>query len=84
MTTDATHEAPLRRPEEGRLLGGVAAGLADHFDLDVTIVRLAIVLLALSGGAGLMLYIAAWLLIPAEGEDRSVLSDLVDSSRRAA
>ncbi|MBO0892931.1 MAG: PspC domain-containing protein, partial [Acidimicrobiales bacterium] len=66
-----------------RLIGGVASGLARHFDLDVTVVRLAFVLVTLLGGFGVPLYVAAWLLIPEEGSDQSVLSELISSARPA-
>jgi phage shock protein C len=79
MTTNATNET-LRRPRDGRLLAGVAAGLAEHFDVDVTLVRLAIAVATLLGGLGVPLYLAAWLLIPEEGSDHSVLADLLAPS----
>lgn len=74
---------PLRRLTSDRLIGGVASGLARHFDLDVTVVRLAFVLVTLLGGFGVPLYVAAWLLIPEEGSDQSVLSELISSARPA-
>jgi len=74
-----THQAtfPLYRAREGQILGGVAAGLARYLDLDVSLVRIVIVVLALIGGVGVPLYLAAWLLIPEEGTSRSVLADLL-------
>lgn len=54
----------LRRPDSGRILGGVAAGIAEYLDVDVWVVRLVLVALALLGGVGIPLYLAAWLLIP--------------------
>lgn len=54
----------LYRSREDRVLGGVAAGLGDYFGIDPTIVRLAWVLLTLWGGAGLVLYFIAWVLVP--------------------
>ena len=57
---------PLRRPQEGRILAGVAAGLADHLGWDVALVRLLIVVATLvTQGLGLIAYLAAALLIPA-------------------
>src|SRR5438105_1411881 len=44
---------PLLRPFNGRILTGVAAGLADYLDIDVTIVRVAFCVLAVIGGAGI-------------------------------
>jgi len=71
MTINANHPDPesltrIRRSVDGRTFGGVAAGLATFFGLDVTHVRMAFVVLALLGGAGLPLYLAGWALIPEE------------------
>ncbi len=67
-TTDApgTTRPPLKRPREGRILAGVAAGLADHLGLDVALVRLlTVVLVLITQGLGLLAYVAAAFLIPA-------------------
>ncbi len=56
----------LVRPREGRVLGGVCAGLGRYFNLDPIIFRIGAIVLVLVGGAGLLAYIAAVLLIPAE------------------
>ncbi|HEY1634306.1 MAG TPA: PspC domain-containing protein [Acidimicrobiales bacterium] len=71
----------LRRPHAGRMLAGVAAGIADHLDLDVTLVRIVLVVLAFVGGLAVPLYLAAWLLIPDEGADVSMAEELVDRFR---
>jgi phage shock protein PspC (stress-responsive transcriptional regulator) len=77
---DTVHgRPPLRRLAPGRILGGVAAGLADYFDVDVTIARIAFVVLTFVGGAGIPLYLAGWLLIPEEGSDQSLASELLQS-----
>jgi signal transduction histidine kinase len=54
----------LRRPADGRLVGGVAAGLAEHLGLPVLAVRAGFVVLTAFGGAGLMIYGALWFLTP--------------------
>ncbi len=56
----------LRRSAHHRILGGVAGGLAEYLGIDAAIVRVAFVVLALLGGGGIVLYLAGWLLIPAE------------------
>ncbi|MGO9335588.1 MAG: PspC domain-containing protein [Acidimicrobiales bacterium] len=71
----------LRRAGEGAMLGGVAAGLAAYFDLDVTLVRIAIFALSFLGGAGVPLYVAAWLLIPEEGSDVAIAADILNHAR---
>ena len=48
------------RPAEGRVIAGVCAGIAQALDVDVTLVRLVFALLALAGGAGILLYLALW------------------------
>lgn len=57
-----------RRPAEGKL-GGVCAGIAAYLDTDVTVVRLVWVILSVVPGViigGLIAYIVAWILLPAE------------------
>ncbi len=53
------------------MLGGVAGGLGDYFNIDPLLVRIGFVGLMIFGGAGLVLYVAGWLLIPAEGQEAS-------------
>jgi signal transduction histidine kinase len=48
------------RPAEGRVIAGVCAGIAQALAVDVTLVRLVFALLALAGGAGILLYLALW------------------------
>lgn len=67
-------EAPPRRlvrVDEGRWLGGVAAGLGRYFDVNPLVYRIAFAALAFAGGTGILLYLAAWLVIPAEGNEDS-------------
>jgi len=70
-------EQRLHRALRGRMLAGVAAGLADYFDVDPTIVRVAFVALALVGGLAVPLYLAGWLLIPDEETDVSLAEELL-------
>ena len=75
QTSHAPYEsAPreLSRPVHGRMLGGVAAGLARYLDVDVTVIRILFAALTLVGGAAVLVYLAAWLLIPEDGADQSI------------
>jgi len=54
----------LRRTTGDRKVAGVAGGLARHLDIDPVILRVAFVVLAFFGGAGLILYAAGWALVP--------------------
>ncbi|MDQ1620281.1 MAG: hypothetical protein QOE19_2850 [Actinomycetota bacterium] len=67
----ATAPRRLVRMSNGRLLAGVARGLADHLGVDVLIIRVLFVVLALAGGAGFVMYGGFWVFAPLEpgGED---------------
>jgi phage shock protein C len=57
----------LYRSKNDRMLGGVCAGLGEHFDIDPTVIRLVwAVITVLSIGTGVLVYIIAWILIPEE------------------
>jgi phage shock protein PspC (stress-responsive transcriptional regulator) len=58
----------LIRPREGRVVAGVAQGLADRYDLPVLLLRIAFVVLIFAGGLGVALYAAGWFLIRSEDE----------------
>ena len=73
---------PLRRAHQGRMLGGVCAGLAGYLGFDVTIVRVAFAGFTFLGGAGVPLYLACLLLIPEEGSDQSIAGSLFSSAER--
>ena len=74
-------EARLHRGLRGRMVAGVASGLADYFDVDPTIVRVGFVALAFVGGLAVPLYLAGWLLIPDEDTDLSVAEELLARER---
>lgn len=60
-----THER-LYRSQTEKVIGGVAGGLADYFDIDVVLARVVFVLLALFGGGGVLIYIVLWIVIPSQ------------------
>jgi phage shock protein C len=47
-----------------RMIGGVCGGIGEYFDIDPTVIRVAWVIFALMGGAGLIAYLIAWIIIP--------------------
>ena len=74
----------LVRSRKGRMLAGVCAGAADYFDMDVTLVRVIVaVVCVITGGAGVLAYLAAWLIIPGEGEKTSVAQNIVGKNQNA-
>jgi len=54
----------LRRSRRDRVIGGVCGGLGRYLDVDPVLVRIAAVALTLSGGAGVLIYMIAWAVIP--------------------
>jgi phage shock protein C len=56
----------LMRSSTDKKLGGVCAGLANYFDMDVTLVRVLWLLVVLCGGTGILLYVILWLVLPLE------------------
>jgi phage shock protein PspC (stress-responsive transcriptional regulator) len=84
MTTEQPQAAQsprlLRRRATNRVIGGVAAGIADYMNIDPVLVRAIFVGLVVFGGAGVLLYLGAWLLIPVQGQDQSPLEQAVPGS----
>ena len=75
---------PLRRRQQGRLAGGVAAGLSARTGIRANVIRIAFVLTSLPGGFGAAVYVLAWLLIPAEGEQTNIASRALADRRGIA
>jgi signal transduction histidine kinase len=62
----------LVRSRDDRLVAGVAGGLARSTGLDVTLIRVVLVLLALASGFGLFAYVVAWLVLPVDGQSGTI------------
>ena len=73
----------LSRTREGRVVAGVCGGIAAYFGIDPTLVRLGFALLTIFGGAGVLLYLVAWIVIPEEGGDGSSIAESFVSKRRS-
>ena len=67
MATKKTKVKKLLRSRSNRMMAGICAGIADYFNVDPTLIRLLWVLLVfLSLGTGILVYIIAWIIIPEE------------------
>jgi phage shock protein C len=59
--------APLRRVRQDRVVAGVLAGIARHFDLDVSLLRVVYVIATIcTAFVGVVIYLMAWVVIPEE------------------
>jgi phage shock protein C len=64
------------RSRADKKIAGVCAGLAEYFDLDVTLVRVLCVFIALATGVcpGVVTYLLAWIIVPSEAELKPALA----------
>jgi phage shock protein C len=74
----------LVRSRKGRMAAGICAGIADYFGLDVTLVRVIVAVASvMTGGAGVLAYLVAWMIIPGEGEKTSIAQDVLGKKQHA-
>ena len=62
----------LYRSTSDKKIAGVCGGLGEYFDIDPTIIRLLWVSVSLAFGSGIIAYILAWIIVPAEPVARVV------------
>ena len=56
----------LYRSRSQRMIAGVSGGLGEYLNIDATVIRLIFVIAALWGGAGIIVYLVMWLMVPEE------------------
>ena len=66
---DAPGPRELRRSRENRVIAGVCGGLGEYLGVDPVLIRIATVVLVFVGGAGIVAYMVAWLVMPDAAED---------------
>lgn len=72
----------LVRSRSDRMVAGVCAGLANYFNVDVTLVRVLVAAIAIiTGGAGVLAYLVAWALIPDEDKLAPKAEDAASSNQ---
>ena len=71
----------LERSRSDRMLAGVCGGLARYFDIHPAVYRVGFVVLTLLGGAGILIYLAAALVMPDEGQEDSIATAALRSRR---
>jgi phage shock protein C len=73
----------LVRTRDGRIVAGVCSGLGEYFGIDANLIRVIVaVLTVFTGGVGALAYLAAWVVIPEEGEKSSIAENMVNKNRR--
>jgi phage shock protein PspC (stress-responsive transcriptional regulator) len=71
----------LFRARDGRMVAGVASGLAAYFGVDVNLVRLVFGVFSIFYGLGVLLYLIAWAILPEEAGGKSIVEDLINRHR---
>jgi phage shock protein PspC (stress-responsive transcriptional regulator) len=79
--TDSAQIKRLERSSSDRMAAGVAGGLGRYFDLNPAVFRLGFVILTLLGGTGILVYLAAILVIPDEGNEHSIAAQVLAERR---
>ena len=74
---DSNRGKRILRRKDGRMVAGVCAGLADYFGIDVNLVRLGFGVFTIFYGFGVLVYAAAWAILPEEGGEGSILESLL-------
>lgn len=81
----------LYRSRRDAVIAGVCGGLAEYFGVDPSLVRLSVLLTVFLGGAGVVVYLVAWLIVPANPEQKpspafdrnqKIKEDVVEELRR--
>jgi phage shock protein PspC (stress-responsive transcriptional regulator) len=82
---DGTNERKqLVRPREGRMVAGVCAGIGEYLGIDANIIRVVFAALTIfSIGAGALVYLIAWAVVPEEGEKKSIAENYLDKSKKS-
>lgn len=84
MSEHTLHTPIVKRLERSRsekMLAGVCGGLGRYFDIAPAVFRLGFVVLTVLGGAGILVYLAAVLVMPKEGEEASIAEDILRKRR---
>ena len=68
-----TNSEKIYRLKDDYIIAGICSGLAKHFNIDPTIVRLIFILLSLGGGSGILIYLILWFVVPKEeGKEKEI------------
>ena len=74
----------LVRPREGRMIAGVCAGIGEYLGIDANIIRLVFAVLTIfSIGAGALVYLVAWAVVPEEGEKQSIAEGYINKTKKS-
>ena len=83
VMNDANGSKTLVRTRDGRIVAGVCSGLGEYMGIDANLIRAILaVVTVFSAGFGALAYLAAWVVIPEEGEETSIAENIVNKNRK--
>lgn len=66
------------RTREGRMVAGVCSGIGEYLGVDANVIRLVLALITvITAGSGVLLYLAAWVVVPEEDEPTSIAEKMI-------
>ncbi len=72
----------LVRPRDGRMVAGVCAGIGEYLGIDANVIRVLFAALTIfSAGAGALVYLVAWAVVPEEGEKKSIAENYLNKDK---
>jgi phage shock protein C len=83
--SDGNGSKTLYRTHQGNMVAGVCSGLGEYFGVDANLIRVVfLVLTVFTGGIfGVLAYLAAWIVIPEEGEKSSIAAGWIDKTKQS-
>lgn len=73
----------IYRSKKNKIIAGVCSGIAEYFNIDPTIVRIIFILLIFGQGAGILIYIICWFIIPEEPENTKEKTEQKDKKEHS-
>jgi phage shock protein PspC (stress-responsive transcriptional regulator) len=75
---DVNGTRKLMRTREGRMVAGVCSGIGEYLGVDANVIRLVLALITvITAGSGVLLYLAAWVVVPEEDEPTSIAEKMI-------
>jgi phage shock protein PspC (stress-responsive transcriptional regulator) len=71
----------MRRSSDNRVLAGICAGISQTTGIDVTLLRIGVVIVGLASGFPVLIYALAWLIVPLNTETTNIFSRAVADRR---
>jgi phage shock protein C len=80
--SDVNGTKKLIRTRDGRIVAGVCSGIGSYLGVDANVIRLVFALITVfTAGFGILLYLAAWVVIPEEGEPTSIAEKMIKKNQ---